>query len=282
MLVSTSQLLRKAQHNGYAVGAFNVYNLEGALAVIAAAEELRSPAMLQILPRAFALGGTPLLAMCRQACRRAGVPMAIHLDHCASQDVIGKVIEAGISSVMADGSHLDYDANVAFTSRITALAHRLGCAVEAELGRLSGNEDGLTVAAYEARLTDPEQAADFIRRTGIDALAVCIGNVHGRYREPPDLDFDRMAAVRRRISIPLVLHGTSGLPEDMILRAIDLGVCKFNINTELRETGLQAAQTYLNAARDKELVELMETVIQAMQVPVMDKIKLFGSAGRAT
>jgi tagatose 1,6-diphosphate aldolase GatY/KbaY len=281
MLISTRRLLQEARRGGYAVGAFNVYTLEGVRAVTAAAEALQSPVMLQVLPRALELGGRPLIALCRTACQTADVPMAVHLDHCPSEDIIDRALEAGISSVMADGSHLDFDANIAFTARIAANARRRGCAVEAELGRLSGNEDGLTVAAYEARLTDPDQAAAFVGRTGVDALAVCIGNVHGRYREPPALDFDRLKALRRRLAVPLVLHGTSGLPDAMIKHAIAAGACKFNVNTELREAGLQAAQSYLTASGNKELVDLMATVIHAMQDPVMAKIRLFGSAGHA-
>lgn len=282
MLVSTRQLLQQARRDGYAVGAFNVYTLEGVRAVTTAAEALQSPVMLQVLPRAFALGGTPLIALCREACWTAGVPMAVHLDHCASADIIDNALEAGISSVMADGSHLDLEANITFTGRIAESAHRRGCAVEAELGRLSGSEDGLTVEAYEACLTEPEQAAEFVGRTGVDALAVCIGNVHGRYRRPPELDFDRLKALRRRLSVPLVLHGTSGLPDTMIRQAIATGVCKFNVNTELREAGLQAAESYFKAPGEKELVDLMGKVILAMQNPIMAKIRLFGSAGRAT
>jgi len=281
MLVSTKDLLLQAQRDGYAVGAFNVYTLEGVQAVTRAAEALQSPVLLQVLPRALELGGTPLIALCREAGRSARVPMAVHLDHCPVEAVIDRALETGISSVMADGSHMDVEANIIFTSRIAENAHRRGCAVEAELGRLSGSEDGLTVEAYEACLTDPDQAAAFVGRTGVDALAVCIGNVHGRYREPPALDFDRLKTLRRRLAVPLVLHGTSGLPEEMIRRAIAAGVCKFNVNTELREAGLQAAQSYLTASGNKELVDLMETVIHAIREPVMAKIRLFGSAGRA-
>lgn len=281
MLVPTIQLLQQARRDGYAVGAFNVYSLEGVRSVTMAAEALRCPVMLQVLPRALALGGSPLIAMCLEAGRQASVPMAVHLDHCTSEDIITTALQAGISSVMADGSHLDDAANMAFTSRIAEHAHRQGASVEAELGRLSGSEDGLTVADYQARLTDPDQAMDFARRAGVDALAVCIGNVHGRYTQPPDLDFDRLAALKQRLAIPIVLHGTSGLPDDMIGRAIALGVCKFNVNTELRQAALQAAQQYLSTCVKMELVDLMEAVIRAMQAPAMAKIRLFGSAGRA-
>ena len=281
MLFSTATLLKDAQRDGYAVGAFNVYTLEGVRAVTAAAEFMRSPVILQVLPRALELGGRPLIALCLEACRTASVPMAVHLDHCSSSDMITSALEAGISSVMADGSHLDYEANVAFTGRMATVARQQGRSVEAELGRLSGSEDGLTVAAYEARLTDPAQAVDFVARTGIDTLAVCIGNVHGRYQKPPVLDFDRLALLHQRLAIPLVLHGTSGLPDDMIREAIQRGVCKFNVNTEIREAGLQAAATYLETHDKRELVDLMAAMIEAMQSPVKDKINLFGSEGRA-
>ena len=281
MLTSTPQLLQQAQRGGYAVGAFNVYTLEGVQAVTAAANALQSPVMLQILPRALEMGGTPLIALCLEACRTASVPMAVHLDHCSSEEIIATALNAGMSSVMADGSHLDYEENVAFTRRVAKTAHDQSRAVEAELGRLSGTEDGLTVAAYEALLTDPDQAKDFVNRTAVDALAVCIGNVHGHYHKPPELDFDRLAALRRRVAIPLVLHGTSGLPDDMITQAIAEGVCKFNVNTELREAGLQAANNYLETTARAELVDMMHAMIRAMQIPVMSKIQLFGSNGRA-
>jgi tagatose 1,6-diphosphate aldolase GatY/KbaY len=207
--------------------------------------------------------------------------MAVHLDHCGSEDMITTALEAGISSVMADGSHLDYAAHVAFTQRIASLAREQGKSVEAELGRLAGTEDGLSVAEREARLTVPDQAVDFVEKTKVDALAVCIGNVHGHYSTPPDLDFDRLSTLRQRLSLPLVLHGTSGLPDDMIFEAIAQGVCKFNVNTELREAGLQATGHYFKRTGKKELVALMTAVIDAIKVPVMAKIQLFGSSGKA-
>jgi tagatose 1,6-diphosphate aldolase GatY/KbaY len=281
MLVSTTKLLKDAQNGGYAVGAFNVYTLEGVRAVASAAETLKSPVMLQMLPSALELGGPPLIALCLEACRCAAVPMSVHLDHCSSEEIMATALEAGMSSVMADGSHLAYEDNVAYTGRIARASHEQGRAVEAELGRLSGTEDGLTAAAYEARLTDPRQAVDFVNRTAVDALAVCIGNVHGRYNTPPALDFDRLAALRDRLSIPLVLHGTSGLPDDMIARAIAGGVCKFNVNTELREAGLQAADGYFKTSPRRELVDLMTAAIDAMQTSTVKKIRLFGSSGRA-
>jgi tagatose 1,6-diphosphate aldolase GatY/KbaY len=182
---------------------------------------------------------------------------------------------------MADGSHLSYGDNLAFTRDMVSLAHEQHAAVEAELGRLSGMEDGLTVPEYEARLTSPDQAADFVIQTGLDALAVCIGNVHGRYRSEPHLDFDRLAAIQQAVTVPLVLHGASGLPEAMVHRAMALGVCKFNVNTEVREAYMQTLHTRLQASSPPDLLELMQSVEAAMQAVVAEKLRLFGSVGKA-
>ncbi|KAI6683528.1 hypothetical protein NL676_029441, partial [Syzygium grande] len=182
-LASTKEILRNAEKGCYAVGAFNVYNLEGVEAVVAAAEEEQSPAILQIHPAAFKQGGIPLVACCISAAEQANVPVTVHFDHGASKDDLVQAINLGFHSVMADGSHLSFDDNISYAKFISSLAHSKGLLVEAELGRLSGTEDDLTVEDYEARLTDVNQAEEFIDRTGIDALAVCIGNVHGKY--PP-------------------------------------------------------------------------------------------------
>ena len=276
MLVSTAALLHAARARGYAVGAFNVYNLEGARAVVAAAEAEHSPAILQLHPGAFHYGGPPLVALCLAAAREAAVPISVHLDHSASPDDIRTALAAGASSIMADGSHLPFDDNIAFTHEMAALARAQDAFVEAELGRLSGTEDDLTVPEYEARLTDPRQAAEFVAQTGVDALAVCIGNVHGRYRGEPRLDFDRLAAIQAAVSVPLVLHGASGLPEPIVRRAIDLGVHKFNVNTEVREAYLHALRERLHAAESVDLLELMRDATAAMQAVVVAKLRLFG------
>nr|GEX57316.1 ketose-bisphosphate aldolase, class-II [Tanacetum cinerariifolium] len=182
-LSSTKELLADAERGAYAVGAFNVYNLEGVEAVIAAAEEQKSPAILQIHPSALKLGGTPLVACCISAAEQATVPITVHFDHGSSKPELMEVLELGVDSVMVDGSHLPFKDNISYTKHISSLAHAKGMTVEAELGRLSGTEDDLTVEDYEAKLTDLNQAQEFIDKTGIDALAVCIGNVHGKYPE---------------------------------------------------------------------------------------------------
>jgi tagatose 1,6-diphosphate aldolase GatY/KbaY len=161
------------------------------------------------------------------------------------------------------------------------LAHTHSGFIEAELGRLAGTEDGLTVAEYEAKLTDPNQATSFIAQTGIDALAVCIGNVHGKYRDEPRLDFARLAAIRDAVRVPLVLHGASGLPREIVRRAIGQGVCKFNVNTEVRLAYIDALRIELQPPQTLDLIELMNLVISGMQAVVAEKLELFGSVGKA-
>jgi tagatose 1,6-diphosphate aldolase GatY/KbaY len=279
MLTPTLSLLQAAEAGGYAIGAFNVYNLEGVKAVVGAAEAERSPAMLQVHPSALAYGGAPLVALCLAAARGAAVPVAVHLDHSSAAEDIRAALEAGAGSIMADGSHLDYAANVAFTREMAGLAHARGATAEAELGRLSGSEDGLTVEEYAARLTDPAQAAAFLAATGADMLAVCIGNVHGRYRSEPRLDFERLAAIRQAVAAPLVLHGASGLPADQITQAIDLGVRKFNVNTEVREAYLAALKGGLDAPKPPDMIELMQGAVAAMRAVAAEKLRMFRSAG---
>jgi tagatose 1,6-diphosphate aldolase GatY/KbaY len=281
MLVPTDHILQEARRRGYAVGAFNVYTLEGIRAVVSAAESSLSPAILQVLPAALDVGGTPLIAAGLEAARHSAVPMSVHLDHCDVPLTIEIALKAGVSSVMADGSALALEDNLVFTSRMVRLAASMGRTVEAELGRLTGDEDGITVDKRNASLTDPVQAADFVSATGVHALAVCIGNVHGTYHEPPQLDFDRLSAIAENVSIPLVLHGTSGLPDAMIARAVALGVSKFNVNTELRTACLKAGRAYLTGSDKPELAERMRIEISAMVQPVRVKIACFGSEGKA-
>ncbi len=281
MLTSTLDMLHAARAGGYAIGGFNVYNLEGARAVVAAAEAERSPAMLQIHPSALAHGGAPLIALCMEAARAASVPFAVHLDHSSVADAIRAALDAGVASIMADGSHLPYEQNLAFTAAMADLAHACGAAVEAELGRLAGSEDGLSVPEYQAKLTDPDQAADFVARAGVDTLAVCIGNVHGHYRGEPALDFARLERLRWTVPIPLVLHGASGLPAPMVRRAIELGVCKLNVNTEVRDAYLAALVDGVSVDERLDLLDLMRATTDAMRAVVAAKLRLFGSAGKA-
>jgi tagatose 1,6-diphosphate aldolase GatY/KbaY len=281
MLSSTLELLETARRHVYAIGAFNVYNLEGVKAVVAAAEADRSPVILQLHPSALEFGGLPLVALCLEAARQSRVAIAVQLDHSTSERDIRTALAAGMTSVMADGSPHPYSENLAFTQAMTQIAHAQGAMVEAEIGRISGTEDGLTIAEKEAKMTDPAQAAEFVDATGVDALAVTIGNVHGEYRRQPNLDFPRLAAIRQAVNVPLVLHGASGLPPEMINQSIVLGVCKFNVNTEIRQAYLQSLQHSLSSASIPDLIETMAGAIAAMQAVVSQKLELFGSTQKA-
>ncbi|KAL4611237.1 hypothetical protein ACB092_08G108500 [Castanea dentata] len=279
-LSSTKELLSNAEKGGYAVGAFNVYNLEGAEAVVAAAEEEQSPAILQIHPGALKQGGIPLVACCVSAAEQASVPITVHFDHGTSKQDLVEALELGFDSVMVDGSHLSFKDNVSYTKFISFLAHSKDMLVEAELGRLSGTEDDLTVEDYEARLTDVNQAQQFIDETGIDALAVCVGNVHGKYpASGPNLRLDLLKDLRAlclKKGVFLVLHGASGLSKELIKGCIERGVRKFNVNTEVRKAYMDSLNN-----PSKDLVYVMASAKEAMKAVVAGKMHLFGSAGKA-
>jgi tagatose 1,6-diphosphate aldolase GatY/KbaY len=282
MLSSPIDLLDSAESGQYAIGGFNIYNLEGVNAVIQAAEEVNSPALLQIHPAALAHGGTGLIALCIQAAKSASVSIGVHLDHSTEKNDIQLALDAGIPSVMADGSHLAYDENVAVVRDAVTKAEAVGAIVEGELGRISGTEDGLTVESIDARMTDPTQASEFIEQTGIGLLAVCIGNIHGKYPFPPKLDFKRLSAIRDAVNVPLVLHGTSGLSEDLIKRSIELGIRKFNINTEVRQAYLTAIQEAVQADPKIDLVPLMTKAQSAMTTVIIEKMTLLESVGKTS
>ena len=281
MLTSLSELLNKAKLANYALGAFNVYNLEGIKAVVAAAEAEQSPAILQLHPSAFHFHGSSLLAACLESAKTSCVPMLVHLDHATEVADIEWALSRGITSIMADGSSGSTEENLEFTGRMALLARQHGAAIEAELGRLSGSEDGLSIPEYEARLTDPHMAVDFVQQTGVNALAVCIGNVHGHYRGEPKLDFERLECIQKLISVPLVLHGASGLSESLIHRSIDYGVHKFNVNTEIREAYLASLHMSMQKNKKPDLIDIMRDAIHAMQAVIVAKLQLFRSAGKA-
>ncbi|ESQ34977.1 hypothetical protein EUTSA_v10006567mg [Eutrema salsugineum] len=277
---STKELLLNAQKGGYAIGAFNVYNLEGIEAVVAAAEEENSPAILQVHPGAFKQGGIPLVSCCISAAEQARVPISVHFDHGTTKQELLEALELGFDSVMVDGSHLSFTENVSYTKYISELARSKDIMVEAELGRLSGTEDGLTVEDYEAKLTNVDQAQEFME-TGIDALAVCIGNVHGKYpKSGPNLKLDllkELHVISSKKGVFLVLHGASGLPESLIKECIENGVRKFNVNTEVRKAYMDA----LTSGKKTDLVDVMSATKAAMKAVIAEKIRLFGSAGKA-
>lgn len=231
-LVTSKKMLTDAQKGGYAVGAFNAENMEMVLAIIEAATELNAPVMIQTTPSTVKYASLALYAAnVRAAAEAAPVPVCVHLDHGNSYELAVGALEAGYTSVMIDGSHESFEDNIALTARVVAEAAKKGVPVEAELGTVGGKEDDLEA---EDGCTQPAEAAEFVRRTGVDSLAVAIGTAHGVYKSTPKLDVPRLAEIRKVVDVPLVLHGASGLTDDSIRDCVREGICKVNFATELR------------------------------------------------
>lgn len=281
-LVSTHSMLQRAQREGYAVPAFNVHNLETVQAIAETAAEMQSPVIMAATGGTLNYAGLGyIVAICRQAAQQYDLPLALHLDHHEQVVDIRSKVQAGVRSVMIDASHLPFAKNIAQVARVVAFCQRYDVSVEAELGRLGGQEDERVVAEKESFFTDPLRARKFVERTGIDSLAVAIGTAHGLYQGEPQLDFERLAAIRQQVAIPLVLHGASGLPGEMIQRAIGLGICKVNIATDLKIAFADAVKSYF--AGHPQASDPREYLLPgklAMKQVVADKITLCGSAGR--
>jgi tagatose 1,6-diphosphate aldolase GatY/KbaY len=250
MYVTTEGMLRRAADGGYAVGAFNAENAEMVWAVVAAAEESRAPVIVQTSPGTLRyLGPGYFAGMVKNAADEASVPVALHLDHGSSLDLALKCVRAGYSSVMIDGSKLPYEENVALTAGVVReTARAKGIPVEGELGVIGGKEDDAQAGA--GRYTDPEQAADFAHRTGISSLAVSVGTSHGFYKTAPVLNLGLITATKRLVSVPLVLHGASGLSDGTVSEAARLGMAKVNFATELRDVYTRTVREFLASRRD--------------------------------
>lgn len=283
MLVTGKEILDHAHKNGYAVGAFNVVNMEMLQAVLAAAEEEKAPVFVQTTEGALSYAGVEMLsAMIHCAANSVKVPVAFHLDHGGSFETAVKCIRNGWSSVMIDGSHHPLEGNIDVTRRVVDVAHASGVSVEAELGRLGGVEDNIKVDEKDAMYTDPAEAKQFVAETGVDYLAIAIGTAHGKYKGIPKLDFDRLDTIKKDLNIPIVLHGASGVDNDSIKKAVSLGVNKINIDTELRCAYTDAVREILGA--QPELFDLRKYIgpaRDAVKAKAQEKIRLFGASGRA-
>jgi len=305
LLVTNKDLLLPARQNAYAVGAFNISNLESLLAVAEAAVEEKSPVIVAVTPSSIKYAGLAYLAkIVKTAAELAPVPMSLHLDHGERFETVSKCVEAGFTSVMIDGSFLKFEENVALTKQVVDLAHKKGVAVEAELGRLAGVEDS-TVEEKEAVLTDPNEAKKFVEKTGVDALAVAIGTSHGAYKfkAEPKLDFERLKLVREKVNVPLVLHGASsvpawiikkavkygaeltgakGIPEEHIKKAVSLGISKINIDTDLRLAFTATIREFLvNSPKEFDPRKILGPAKDAMKEVIKGKMHLFRSVGKA-
>ena len=278
MLVPGRDLLAHAVETGRAAGSFNTYDLEITSAILRAAEARRAGVFLAIGRGAFPnTGFGPLVQGCLQAAREAAVPVAVHLDHGTNTALVEQCVKAGFTSIMIDGSAMLLAENIALTRDAVRVAN--GVTVEAEIGGIAGLEDQSGANASSIPMTDPAQAARLVAETGIDSLAIAIGNAHGLYSGEPHLDFDRLEAIAAAVDVPLILHGASGIPDAGIRRCIELGVRKINVNTEIRQAlfaslgaSLQAADTAYDVTR------LWAAAIDAMQRVVEEKLALFAGA----
>ena len=233
-LVTTKQMLLDAQKGNYAVGAFNVENMEMVMAVMEAAEELKSPVIMQTTPSTVKYAGLDFfLANVKAAAERASVPVAMHLDHGSSFELAMQAYRTGYTSIMIDGSHGSFEENIAVSKAVADACTPSGIPVEAELGKVGGKEDDLD-GGDDNPYTDPDQAVEFVKHTGITSLAVAIGTAHGVYKGEPKLDLDRLSEIREVVDIPLVLHGTSGVPDETVTVCVNRGICKVNYATDLR------------------------------------------------
>ncbi len=281
MLVTMNDVLYPAKEGRYGVGYFNAVTLEQARAVIETAEELRSPVMIGT---ADGLNGfVPLheaAYFLKPLAERASVPVALHYDHGYSFDTCMQAVKNGFTSVMYDCSTLPYEENIKALAEMVKICHAMGITVEGELGHVGDNEGSGKLLNPSDYFTDPDTALDFVRRTGVDSLAIAVGNAHGDYRFPPKLDFDRIRIISEMTDIPLVLHGGSGLSDDDFRTAVSLGICKINIFTDIDKAGRNGAKKAIDEGVTV-MREMLEYERNAMKEVVREKLTLFGSAGKA-
>lgn len=280
-LVTSEKMLLDAQKGGYAVGAFNAENMEMVKAIIQAAEELKAPVMIQTTPSTVKYGTLETYsAIAAAEAAKASVPVCLHLDHGSSFELAMQAMKAGYTSVMIDGSKLDFEGNIEVSKRVADAAAALEIPCEAELGKVGGKEDDLEAEADTN--TDPQEAKEFVERTGVTSLAVAIGTAHGFYVGTPVLDKERLSEIRKVVEIPLVLHGASGLTDEDVRDCVKRGICKVNFATELRAA-------YSRATREL-LMEKPDTIdpkaygkagIAAVKELVMGRMKICGCDGKA-
>lgn len=283
-LVTLKSVIDDSIEKRYAVGAFNFNGIEDALGIIDAAEEKNSPVILMASTSAvdYFGGAYAVAAFVKALADKSSAPIVLHVDHCGKFDMIKDCVDSGFSSVMIDASQYDFEENIARTAEVVRYARKFGVSVEAELGRLGGREENVDVSDREKNMTDPSTVEEFVARTGIDALAISIGNAHGFYKGTPKLDFDRIVKIRSLIGCGLVLHGGTGIPEPDFVRAVECGMNKINVGTELKYACSQNARQVMAKKPDEiDIRKLVGSNRQACRDIVLHKIDLFGSAGKA-
>jgi len=280
-LTTSLEMLRKAQEGGYAVGAFNVENMEMVKAVLQAAETLNAPVMLQTTPSTIKYGSLSTFAAIVSAeAASCSIPAALHLDHGNSYELAVQAMKAGYTSVMIDGSALPFDENAALSAEVVKAASDYRIPVEAELGKIGGKEDDLE--AEGDHNTSPSEAQEFVQRTQVDSLAIAIGTAHGFYSGKPVLDKTRVSEIREVVVVPLVLHGASGLSDDDVRECVSRGICKVNFATELRVAYTDAVKKLLREAPETyDPKKLGTAAIEAVKELVMERMKVCGCDGKA-
>jgi ketose-bisphosphate aldolase len=281
-LVTLKYLLRKSIRERYVVGAFNFFGFENAQGIFQGAANKKSPVIAMASAGALGqMGINAVAGMVRGLAADYGVQAALHLDHATDYDLCRRCIDAGFTSVMIDASSKEFAENADITSRVVEYAARAGCSVEAELGHVGGSEDNITVDEQKALFTVPEDVVAFVGSTGIDALAVAVGTVHGFYKSAPRLDFERIAAIRAISDIPLVLHGGTGVSDDDLRKAASLGINKINVGTELKVHGyFDVMKRECIAANHTDPRKISSAIRDACAAIVEEKIDVFGSAGK--
>ena len=282
-LVPVDVLLEQADREGFGVGAFNANNMEIVQAILRAAELENSPVIMQASQGAINYAGLEFITgMVKTAAESSKIPVALHLDHGTDFVQVVKCIRSGFSSVMYDGSKLPLEENIAMTRKVLEMGTPIGVSVEAELGKIGGTEDNVSVSEKEARYTDPEEARYFVEQTGIKSLAIAIGTAHGQYQGEPKLDLKRLAQIKSLVKIPIVLHGSSGVPDAAVKEAIKLGICKVNIDTNIREAFVGGMRKVLDAKPDEiDPRKILGPAREAAIEIIREKMRVFGSSGKA-
>ena len=284
MLVNMNEVLKPAQKGKYAVGLFNAVNLELARGIIAAAEQTGSPVIMGTAEVLFPYGPLEevsyyLLPMAK----KAKVPVVIHLDHGLKKETCLKALELGFTSIMYDCSTDSYDENVRKVKEMADIAHSFGATIEGELGHVGDNEGSAEGSSHLAEpskfFTDPKMAKDYVDKTGVDALAIAVGNAHGAYKLPPKLDFERIRTIAKTVNVPLVLHGGSGLTDNDFKKAIQEGISKVNIFTDINVAAVKAEFSRFTDM-NKGIIDLIPAAVEAIKQESMKKMELFGSVGK--
>ncbi len=282
-LVSMNAFLPQAKSEGFAVGQFNMNNLEFVQAIIEAGKEEQSPLIFGASEGAIRyMGLSNVVALAKVAAEESGLPVALHLDHGSSFEMVMKCIQAGFSSVMFDGSHYPFEENIRLTKKVVEAAHAVGVSVEGELGTIGGVEDDLEVADEDAMIADPDEAIRFWEETQVDALAIAVGTAHGMYQGEPQIRYDVIEKVSKQVDAPIVLHGGSGVPDESIKKAISLGVGKINVNTENQVASSKVIRQLLSEQPDLiDPRKYLGPAREAIKEVVKAKMRLFGSSNKA-